>query len=39
MMHREHFDIVDRNLQDLRYDMPFGDSPFGGVPIVLSGDF
>lgn len=39
MMHKEHFDIVDRNLRDLREDLPGGDHPFGGVPVVLGGDF
>jgi hypothetical protein len=39
MMHREHFDIVDRNLRDLREDMTGGAHPFGGVPVILGGDF
>lgn len=53
MMHREHFDIVDRNLRDLREkvvvrradpttgqkELLGGACPFGGVPVVLGGDF
>jgi hypothetical protein len=39
MTHRHIFDAVDRTLRDLRKTLPGGDQPFGGIPIVLGGDF
>lgn len=35
MMHRHAFEAVDRMLQDIRDN----DAPFGGVTVVLGGDF
>jgi PIF1-like helicase/Helicase len=39
MTHRHVFDAVDRTLRDVRKTLPGGDQPFGGIPVVLGGDF
>jgi hypothetical protein len=39
MTNRDVFNAVDRTLRDIRGDLPGGDRPFGGIPIILGGDF
>ena len=39
MTHRHVFDAVDRSLRDLRKTLRGVDQPFGGIPVVLGGDF
>ena len=33
------FDAVDQTLQNIHAHLPGGGHPFGGIPIILEGDF
>jgi hypothetical protein len=39
MTNKNVFDAVDRSLRDIRGSLPGSDRPFGGIPIILGGDF
>ena len=39
MINKTVFDAVDRTLKDIRSHLPGGDFPFGGIPVILGGDF
>lgn len=39
MTNRRQFNIVNRNLQFLREGKTGGNQPFGGIPVILGGDF
>ncbi len=37
--HKTIFNVVDHTLKDIRSHLPGGNSPFGGIPVILGGDF
>jgi hypothetical protein len=36
---KDVFNIIDRSLRNIRGYLPGSDRPFGGIPIILGGDF